>query len=185
MSFLRGFSVAKRNVLMGASEDEVFEAVREGTGRFSFASLWAPSGSVCMSFAAGRTDSFERLDDTERAGRGGFTNVGGSGLCGFVILGAPCGGSGGTEVFVTLGSSGLRGFAVVGALRGFSKGTEGFVNTTGSDLCGIVVVDDRFCAFSCGLEDLMVVEGAGLCGFVALGVSRLVSGKGGGMGTGF
>lgn len=147
--------MAMRNVFMGASEG-VFEVGRDGSGKSSFGSFRVPSGSACTSFAAGRTVSFGRLDDSEGGGRGGFTNDGGSGLCG-VVFGDPRSLAGGIEGFVNVGGSGLRESVVFGASRGFSCGIEGFVNLGGSDACG----------------------------FVALGASRGFSGGGCAMGSGF
>lgn len=198
ISFLRGFSVAMRNVFIGAPEDEVFGVVREDTGRFSFGSLRAPSGSVCSSFAAGRNSSFELFNDAEGAGRGGFTNVRGSDLCGFVF-GASRGFSDGIESLVNIGGSALGGlvscsFSFSSATEGFinfggprscdfldlgtsrgCSGIEGFTNCVGSDLCGFVIVDTSG-VFSYGIEGFMIAEDVGLGDFVTLGASRRISG---------
>jgi hypothetical protein len=121
-----------RNVFIGAPEDEVFEVVREDTGRFSVGSLRAPSGSVCSSFAAERNGAFELFNDAKGAGRGGFTNVRGSDLCG-LIFGASRGFSDGIEGLLNIGGSARR--ALVSRSFSFSSATEGFINVGGPRSC--------------------------------------------------
>jgi len=141
ISFLRGFSVAMRNVFAGASEDDVFGVGRSGRGRFSSGSLRSPSGSGCTLSVAERIVSFGGwLDDAEGKGRGGFTNAGGSGLGAFVAVGASPSFSGGKEGFVALSTP-----------RDLSGGMEGFVNWGGSGLCGAVAFDPSR-GFSGGIE---------------------------------